>query len=292
MRRVLEDIKNKNFKSCYLFYGEEDFLKESYRDRLIKAIFPEEDAMNFNRFSDDSKENQIMEAADLLPFFAEKRLVVAENTGFFAKSTEGLSDYLKNVPETTVILFVEKNVDKRNACYKAVDKSGLAVEFSLPSQADLETWVLGKLKKYGLMNLNLSDGLREQSLGEHKRCRIDIPHRKRHHPFGVFLQTRKPSVLERFGIRAGNGIKCRPRHIGRRNRHKGSEIGPAGVEGQTPAVPQHPVTFLHKTFHGIDEYDVLRDAVSIDILTITTEVIQSRDYTLKRIYYQCIAPVP
>lgn len=149
MRRVLEDIKNKNFKSCYLFYGEEDFLKESYRDRLIKAIFPEEDAMNFNRFSDDSKENQIMEAADLLPFFAEKRLVVAENTGFFAKSTEGLSDYLKNVPETTVILFVEKNVDKRNACYKAVDKSGLAVEFSLPSQADLETWVLGKLKKEG-----------------------------------------------------------------------------------------------------------------------------------------------
>ena len=30
---------------------------------------------------------------------------------------------------------------------KAVDKVGLAVEFKLPSQTELETWVLGKLKK-------------------------------------------------------------------------------------------------------------------------------------------------
>lgn len=149
MRRVLEDIKNKTFKSCYLFYGEEDYLKESYRDRLIKALFPEEDTMNLNRFGDDVKENQIIDAADAMPFFAEKRMVVAENTGFFSKSTDLLSDYLKSVPETTVILFVEKNVDKRNACYKAVDKTGLAIEFNLPTQADLETWVLGKLKKEG-----------------------------------------------------------------------------------------------------------------------------------------------
>lgn len=149
MRRVLEDIKNKSFKTCYLFYGEEDYLKESYRDRLIKALFPEDDTMNLNRFADDVKENQIMDAADAVPFFAEKRLIVAENTGFFSKATDGLSDYLKSVPETTVILFVEKNVDKRNACYKAVSSAGLAVEFNLPSQSELETWLLGKLKKEG-----------------------------------------------------------------------------------------------------------------------------------------------
>lgn len=149
MRRVLEDIKNKTYKSCYLFYGEEDYLKESYRDRLIKAIFPEDDTMNLNRFGDDVKERQIMESADAVPFFAEKRLIVVENSGFFSKATDGLSDYLKEIPETTVILFVEKNVDKRNACFKAVDKNGLAVEFKLPTQSELETWVLGKLKKEG-----------------------------------------------------------------------------------------------------------------------------------------------
>ena len=50
MKRVLEDIKNQDFKKVYLFYGEEDYLKRQYRDRLVHALNPEGDTMNMAHF--------------------------------------------------------------------------------------------------------------------------------------------------------------------------------------------------------------------------------------------------
>lgn len=147
MKRVLSDIKNNTYKPCYLFFGDEDYLKNQYRDKIIKALFPEGDTMNLNRFGEDANETDIVEAALAMPFFADRRLVVAEDTGLFKKEAKALSEFLKDVPETTTLLFVEKNVDKRNACYKAIDKSGIAIEFSLPTPAELEAWIMGRLKR-------------------------------------------------------------------------------------------------------------------------------------------------
>ena len=41
--KLLEkDIKEKNFKNVYLLYGEENYLKRSYKNRLKKAILNDE----------------------------------------------------------------------------------------------------------------------------------------------------------------------------------------------------------------------------------------------------------
>ena len=47
MKSILEDIKNQEFKNVYLFYGEEEYLKKQYRNRLIQALNPEDDTMNY-----------------------------------------------------------------------------------------------------------------------------------------------------------------------------------------------------------------------------------------------------
>ena len=47
MKTIDEDIKTGQFKKVYLLYGEEDYLKKQYRDKLTKALMNEGDQMNF-----------------------------------------------------------------------------------------------------------------------------------------------------------------------------------------------------------------------------------------------------
>ena len=47
MKSLNEDIKQGQFKNIYLLYGEEDYLKKQYRDRLVKAMLPEGDTVNY-----------------------------------------------------------------------------------------------------------------------------------------------------------------------------------------------------------------------------------------------------
>ena len=151
MKRIAEDIASGSYRRCYLLYGSEDYLKIQYKNKIKNALFPDGDTMNVTIFSDkDVTEEEIINSAGTMPFFAEKRLVIAENTGFFGRSCENLPTFIGEIPESTVLVFVEDKADKRNGCYKAVEKNGLAVEFSMPDTADLKKWVMGRLKKENL----------------------------------------------------------------------------------------------------------------------------------------------
>ena len=50
MKGLQEDIKTGNFKKAYLLYGEEAYLRQQYKEKLIKALNPDDDTMNFTRF--------------------------------------------------------------------------------------------------------------------------------------------------------------------------------------------------------------------------------------------------
>ena len=50
------------------------------------------------------------------------------------------------MPETTILVFVEKEVDKRNKLYKYVQKNGLAVEMTAMSTADTKKFIALKLR--------------------------------------------------------------------------------------------------------------------------------------------------
>ena len=50
MQQLAQDIENRTFKRCYLLYGDEDYLRKQYKDKLLKALVAEGDTMNFNRY--------------------------------------------------------------------------------------------------------------------------------------------------------------------------------------------------------------------------------------------------
>ena len=132
MKTIDNDIKDGRIKKAYLLYGEERYLIRQYRDKLINAIVQPDDTMNFSSFEGaEVNQKEIIDLAETLPFFAEKRLILIEDTGMFKKGGEDLAEYMPTAPDTTFFVFVEEEIDKRSKLYKAIAKSeGNAVEFS------------------------------------------------------------------------------------------------------------------------------------------------------------------
>lgn len=150
MKTIDNDIKAGDLKHAYLLYGEEQYLIRQYRDKIIKAAVPEGDTMNFTAFSGEGiNPKELIDLAETLPFFADSRLILIEDSGFFKKSPEELADYFAEVPESTRFLFVEKEVDKRSRLYKALTKMGNAVEFKQQTDEILSRWVGSRIKKEG-----------------------------------------------------------------------------------------------------------------------------------------------
>ena len=148
MKMLAEAIKYGSFKSSYLLYGEEAYLRTQYKNRLKNALADPSDTMNFSRFEGKGiNPAEIISLAETLPFFAERRLILIEDSGFFKNKCDELADYLPNMPDTTCLLFVETEVDKRNRLYKAVQKYGRVTEFQLQDERTLMKWILGTLKK-------------------------------------------------------------------------------------------------------------------------------------------------
>lgn len=148
MQRVNEDIKNGQFKQIYLLYGEEAYLRKQYRNRLKDALLENGDSMNYGYFEGkDVSVGAVVDLAETLPFFADRRVIVIENSGLFKSGGEQLAEYLKNPAPTAYFIFAETEIDKRSKLFKTVTTQGTAVEFPTQNEATLKKWVLGMIKK-------------------------------------------------------------------------------------------------------------------------------------------------
>jgi DNA polymerase-3 subunit delta len=180
-----ETLKTGTLKQTYLFYGEEAFLRLDYRRRVKTALVKADDVMNYHYFEgNDTSVNQVIELAETLPFLADRRVIIWENSGMFASvakteeetpvkkkeasqmaAGDKLAAYLKNLPEATFILFVESKVDKRNKMYKAVSACGDVVEFPLQDAKALRLWLGIELKKAGKKISNPAAGYLLEMVG-------------------------------------------------------------------------------------------------------------------------------
>lgn len=148
MKSLNEDLKIGQFKQIYLLYGEEGYLKRQYRDRFIKAMLPEGDTMNYAHYEGKNiNVREVIDLAETLPFFAQRRLIVFEDTGFFKSAGAELADYIKDMPETTYFIFVENEVDKRSKLYKAVKAKGHIVELTTQDEGTLKRWIQGIVRR-------------------------------------------------------------------------------------------------------------------------------------------------
>lgn len=150
MKSLNEDLKTGNFKQVYLLFGEENYLKKQYKDRLTKALISDGDTMNYAYYEGKGIDvKEIIDLSETMPFFSERRLIVIENSGFFKNATAELAEYMKEIPETTYFIFVETELDKRGKMFKAVKDKGRIVELARQDEKTLVRWIYGNVKKEG-----------------------------------------------------------------------------------------------------------------------------------------------
>ncbi len=149
MQTIAAQIKSGELSRFHLLYGEEPYMVRFYKNKLKTMLSAEGDDMNASFFEGNAVPlDEVMSLGSTLPFFAEKRLILMENTDLF-KTSNDVADMLESFPDTTHVVFVEKNVDKRNRLYKWIQKNGCVTECKQQQEKELVPWVARYLKGHG-----------------------------------------------------------------------------------------------------------------------------------------------
>ena len=92
MKDLIEDIRKKEFQKVYLLCGEEPYLRQLYKKKLTEAVLPEGDTMNLSVYTGKNVDPKaVIDQAETMPFFADKRLILLEDTGFFKNASPELA---------------------------------------------------------------------------------------------------------------------------------------------------------------------------------------------------------
>ncbi len=139
--------------SVLLFEGEEEHMKQSALDALQKKLLPE-GLEELNRTLLDAPEtDQIIAAAETLPFMADRRLVIVRNHPALigrAEADDRLAEYLPSVPPSAVLLFFcTQKPDGRKKLYTVIKKLNGVVVFSPLRDRELTTFVTSAFRDLG-----------------------------------------------------------------------------------------------------------------------------------------------
>jgi len=162
---VAASLSSKEYKNAYLLYGSEGYLRNYYKNALRVALVNEGDNLNYSYFEGTgTNPNEVAGLLSTMPFMAEHRVIIVENSGWMSKSSgddeeDGKSsgdgklstviDGIKNISEDVIIIFAEEKVDKRSKLYKAITSKGVSEEFSEQTDESLARWLMNQARAAG-----------------------------------------------------------------------------------------------------------------------------------------------
>ncbi|MCM1300002.1 MAG: DNA polymerase III subunit delta [Firmicutes bacterium] len=103
------NIQSGKFSTVYFLYGEESFLVKTYADKIKnKAIGDNQTDINLLELSGNPDLSVLSDHVEALPFFADYKVIMINDFNpekVDESDTEAFLRLLKNVPDTTVIVF-------------------------------------------------------------------------------------------------------------------------------------------------------------------------------------------
>lgn len=149
-RNIPADVKNMDFAPVYLIYGEEAYLRENYKNALIRALTTPGDNLNYTAFSGGNTDpGEVVSLAMTLPFMAERRVIYVKDSDFFKKDSPEIAAYIKSPSPETVLIFDESNIDRRTASYNAASEGKYEVPADRYDEAKLPNWVANDFTRFG-----------------------------------------------------------------------------------------------------------------------------------------------
>lgn len=155
-KKVKEDIANGTIGRFYVFYGEERYLLNFYKNELVNNLV-EETMQEFNliEFTEKVNANDLAEAIDSYPVMSERKLVIVSDFDVFKADEDfkkRFTDMLSDIPEYCTLLMVypaDFKPDKRQKLYTVMSNAGEIVEFERASRTDLISWIKRRFKAQG-----------------------------------------------------------------------------------------------------------------------------------------------
>lgn len=146
---LVQSLKNGQIEPYYFLYGAETYLRDEAA-RLIAntalqgTLLREFNDSSFNLFSDDVRD--AIAAAEQLPMMSDRRIVRLRNFSRLRDDDqELLVDYLERPVETSVVLFIGNDLDKRKKLGRKL-LAGPAYEFPPLTTKELPAWIKSYVK--------------------------------------------------------------------------------------------------------------------------------------------------
>lgn len=149
-------IEKKQFAPIYLIIGTEDYIINETKKRLVAGILDTEDTdFNYANFDlDETAIEQVVEEAETIPFFGDRRLIIASNPTFLTTEktkskiehrTARLEDYLNEPVDYSILVFIARveKLDERKKLTKLIKKQATIIDAKRPNEAELRKWLQG-----------------------------------------------------------------------------------------------------------------------------------------------------
>ena len=155
-----KDIKDGSIKNVLLFYGKEQYLvKWALNVALKKYINDDYKAFDFFEIEPEKAAlNLIIENCETLSMFSEKRVVYMPDFALISggklknipESDEKLlAEYIKNIPETCLLVITAESADKRKKLFKEIAQNGNVYEFEPLDERALVSFVEKRFAQLG-----------------------------------------------------------------------------------------------------------------------------------------------
>jgi len=149
-----KEIKEKKFRNVYVFYGEEDYLINYYKNLLCNELLSKDTKdLNLVLLDENTDVNNLLSNVNSMPFFSDNKVVIVRDSKIFNKGEnfpDRLKEYIENPLSSTYLIFIESKVKSNSKGLNLVNKyNGLAVNFEYRPHVELENWANRVFKDRG-----------------------------------------------------------------------------------------------------------------------------------------------
>lgn len=159
--KVWQGFEKGNFAPVYLLVGEESYFVDETIKRLKAALSKDEEAEVMTFDLNEQPVDFVIDEADTIPFFTERKLIIAKNASFLKATEKGkekidhdvkrLENWLANPTDTAVTIFIApyEKLDERKKVTKLMKEKSVMLLAETPQNNDLNAWIRSEVAKHG-----------------------------------------------------------------------------------------------------------------------------------------------
>ncbi|MGE7021126.1 DNA polymerase III subunit delta [Solibacillus cecembensis] len=159
--KIWQGFEKGNFAPVYLLVGEESYFVDETIKRLKAALSKEEETEVMTFDLNEQPIDFVIDEADTIPFFTERKLIIAKNASFLKATEKGkekiehdikrLENWLANPTDTAITIFIApyEKLDERKKVTKLMKEKSVLLLAETPQNNDLNAWIRSEVAKHG-----------------------------------------------------------------------------------------------------------------------------------------------